>query len=50
MLCRAGVPLESLKVDGHSDVNVTADYYRFVDQEEMVKAANKIDYLFATEN
>lgn len=50
-LCKNGVPLETAsKLMGHSDVNITAEFYRFVGADEMVKAASKIDNLFSIEN
>lgn len=51
MLCKNGVPLETAsKLMGHSDVNITAEFYRLVSSSEMKKAADKIDSLFSIEN
>ena len=48
MLCRRGVPLETAsKLMGHSDINVTARFYRLVSDVEMSLAAEKINDLFA---
>lgn len=50
-LCKNGVPLETAsKLMGHSDVNITAEFYRLVSSSEMKKAADKIDSLFSIEN
>ena len=46
-LCKNGVPLETAsKLMGHSDINVTARYYRAVSTDEMRAAVNAIDHLF----
>ena len=51
ILCRQGVSLETArKLMGHSDINVTAEFYRFIGQPEMKKAAEKIDNLFSIQN
>jgi integrase len=50
MLCINGVPLETAsKLMGHSDINVTASFYRFVGSKEMESAADKINSLFIVE-
>ena len=47
VLCRRGVPLETAsKLMGHSDINVTARFYRMVSDVEMSLAAEKINDLF----
>ena len=48
MLYRNGVPLETAsKLMGHSDINVTARFYRMVGTNEMQNAVKSIEYLFA---
>ena len=48
LLCRAGVPLETAsKLMGHSDVSVTARYYRMIADDELARAVNKIDYVLS---
>ena len=43
MLCQQGVPLETAsKLMGHSDVSVTAKYYRLISSQELRDAADKI--------
>ena len=50
-LCKKGVSLETAsRLMGHSDVNITAEFYRFVSSTEMQKAASRIDDLFSIEN
>ncbi|TDP59812.1 tyrosine-type recombinase/integrase [Aminicella lysinilytica] len=47
MLCRQGIPLETAyKLMGHSDINVTAQFYRYVGTSEMKEAAQSIDEKF----
>ena len=47
MLCKKGVPLETAsRLMGHSDINVTAKYYRYVGSAEMQQAADSINSLF----
>lgn len=47
MLCKNGVPLETASLlMGHSDINVTAEYYRFISVNELQKAASSINSLF----
>jgi integrase len=47
MLCKKGIPLETAsKLMGHSNINVTAKYYRFVGSDEMQKAAESINGMF----
>ena len=47
MLCKKGIPLETAsKLMGHSNINVTAKYYRFVGSDEMQKAAESINSMF----
>ncbi len=47
LLCKRGVPLETAsKLMGHSDINITAAYYRFVNQEELMLAADSINDIF----
>lgn len=47
LLCKSGVPLEmASKLMGHSDLTVTAKFYRLVTAEEMVQAVEKINDLF----
>lgn len=51
MLCKRGVPLEAAsKLMGHSDINITAEFYRAVSTEEMSLAAEQINDLFAIVN
>lgn len=46
-LCQNGVPLETAsKLMGHSDITVTAQYYRLVSDEELTSAVAKINALF----
>lgn len=48
MLCKQGISLETAsKLMGHSDVSVTAQFYRAVSASEMRSAANKLDSLFS---
>lgn len=48
MLCKNGVPLETAsKLMGHSDVSVTAKYYRAVTDAEMRDAVSKIDVILS---
>ena len=48
ILCKNGVPLETAsRLMGHSDINVTARYYRMVSSSEKKDAASKIDHLFS---
>lgn len=50
MLCRNNVPLETAsKLMGHSDINVTAKFYRMVGTTEMQNAVKAIEHLFATQ-
>lgn len=47
MLAQSGVPLEvASKLLGHSDVTITAKYYRSISKKEMVSAVDKINHLF----
>lgn len=48
ILCKNGVPLETAsKLMGHSDINVTAKFYRLVSSSEKRDAAARIDHLFS---
>ena len=48
ILCKNGVPLETAsKLMGHSDINVTAAFYRLVSAGEMKSAVSKIDHIFS---
>lgn len=48
ILCQRGVPLEAAsKLMGHSDINITAEFYRWVGADEMNQAAEKINDLFS---
>jgi integrase len=47
ILCRSGVPLETAsKLMGHSDVSITARFYRMVADSELELAVKKIDGIF----
>lgn len=47
ILCKNGVPLETAsKLMGHSDINVTASFYRMVSSSERKQAVSRINYLF----
>lgn len=47
ILCRSGVPLETAsKLMGHSDVSITARFYRMVADSELESAVKKIDGIF----
>lgn len=47
LLCKNGVPLETAaKLMGHSDVSVTASFYRMVSDREMSQAADRLSTLF----
>lgn len=49
MLCKRGVPLEAAsRLMGHSDINITAEFYRRVGGDEMDLAAERINDLFQT--
>lgn len=44
MLCKAGVPLETAsKLMGHSDISVTAQFYRMISTDEMRNAVAQLD-------
>lgn len=44
MLCKAGVPLETAsKLMGHSDISVTAGFYRMISTDEMKNAVAQLD-------
>lgn len=46
MLCKAGVPLETAsKLMGHSDISVTAKFYRMVGNDELRSAVDQLDNL-----
>lgn len=47
LLCKNGVPLETAaKLMGHSDVTVTAKFYRLVSSEELTSAVARINAVF----
>lgn len=47
LLCKNGVPLETAaKLMGHSDVSVTATFYRMVSDHELMQAADRLSGLF----
>jgi len=47
MLAQNGVPLEvASKLLGHSDVTITAKYYRSISKKEMTAAVDRINHIF----
>lgn len=47
LLCKRGVPLETAsKLMGHSDITVTAAFYRMVSDRELISAADRLNDLF----
>ena len=47
LLCKNGVPLETAaKLMGHSDVSVTASFYRMVSDHELMEAADRLSGIF----
>ena len=47
LLCKRGVPLETAsKLMGHSDISVTAAFYRMISDRELISAAERLNDLF----